>query len=214
MRRFGKKKYVFLDGTSWAFKTNPCDQAHHVRTRVWRKPSEGLTLGCTSKGKKVGYGGKLVHYIVCISYGKGVIACEKYEKMTGAFFASFIREHLRDIFSRSHTPTGNLFLQDGDPSQNSKAAKVELSKLGYTIFNIPPRSPDINPIENLFHLVDRKLHENAMANNITKETYEEFADRVKETMFGFPVAAVDGIIDTMSKRIHMLVENKGQRLKY
>lgn len=210
-----KEKICFyLDGTSWVFKTNPCDQARHAETRVWRKPSEGLSLGCTSKGKKVGYGGKVVHYIVCISYGKGVISCEKYEKMSGAFFASFIQQHFTDIFSRSHTPTGNIFLQDGDPSQNSKAAKVELTNLGYKIFSIPPRSPDLNPIENLFNLVDKKLQENAIAENIVKETYDEFAERVKRTMLAFPVETIDSIIDTMPKRIRMLVEKKGERLKY
>ena len=94
-----------------------------------------------------------------------------------------------------------------------KAAKVELQKLGYEIFDIPPRSPDLNPIENLFHLVDKKLQEDAMAEEITKETYLEFAERVKRTILAFPVNVVDSIIDTMSKRIHMLVEKKGQRLK-
>lgn len=86
----------YLDGTSWTFKTNPCDQAHHVGTRVWRKKNEGLSFGCTTKGKKVGYGDKLAHFIVCISYGKGVIACEQYEKMCGPYFASFIKEHLKN----------------------------------------------------------------------------------------------------------------------
>ena len=134
--------------------------------------------------------------------------------MSGAFFASFIQQHFTDIFSRSHTPTGNIFLQDGDPSQNSKAAKVELTNLGYNIFSIPPRSPDLNPIENLFNLVDKKLQENAIAENIVKETYDEFAERVKRTMLAFPVETIDSIIDTMPKRIRMLVEKKGERLKY
>lgn len=82
------------------------------------------------------------------------------------------------------------------------------------MFRIPPRSPDINPIENLFHLVDRKLQGDAISENITKETYDQFVGRVKGTILEFPVDKVDSIIDTMSKRMAMLVEKKGQRLKY
>ena len=36
--------------------------------------------GCTAKGKKEGSGGKMVKLIVAISYNKGVIDCEQYEK--------------------------------------------------------------------------------------------------------------------------------------
>ena len=40
-----------------------------------------------------------------------------------------------------------LFLQDVDSSQNKK--KV-FEKIGCTVLPMPPRSPDINPIENVF----------------------------------------------------------------
>lgn len=43
----------YLDGTSWVFKTNPCDQAATSHARVWRKENEGLNFGCTSKGKRL-----------------------------------------------------------------------------------------------------------------------------------------------------------------
>ena len=209
-----EKICFYLDGTSWVFKTNPQDQANTSQARVWRLPCEGLNFGCTSKGKKAGYGGKTIHFFVCISYSKGVISCEQYSKLDGQFFAKFIREKFKNIFASSNNPTGNLFLQDGDPSQNSKVAKLELNRLGYQCFSIPPRSPDINPIENLFHLVDVQLKEDAVKNNITKETKEEFTSRVRETLLGFPAAKVDAIITSMPKRMKQLVEKRGQRLKY
>lgn len=204
----------YLDGTTWVFKTNPFDQACNAQSRVWRKPCEGLQHGCTSKGKKVGYGGKSIHFLVSISYSKGVISCEQYNKMNGEFFASFIRTKFKVIFQCSNNPDSNLFLQDGDPSQNSKAATNELAKLGFQCFSIPPRSPDCNPIENLFNLVDMQLRSDAISQQITKETEDEFAKRVRNTITAFPIKEIDKIIDTMPKRMHMLVQNKGQRLKY
>ena len=124
------------------------------------------------KEQKVVYGGKSVHFLVSISYSKGVISCEQYQKMTGNYFATFIKDKFRNILQQSNNPDGNFFLQDGDPSQNSKAAKNELSKLGIVCFSIPPRSPDINPIENLFHLVDVQLKHDAFCQSITKESEE------------------------------------------
>ena len=60
----------YLDGSSFVHKTNPADQARVSQSRVWRKMSEGLKRGCTSKGKKAGNGGKVAHFFVAISYKK------------------------------------------------------------------------------------------------------------------------------------------------
>ena len=61
----------YLDGTGVAYKRNPLDQALAPKGRVWRKRSEGLTPGCTAKGKKTGTGGRVVKLMVAISYDKG-----------------------------------------------------------------------------------------------------------------------------------------------
>ena len=90
-----------------------------------------------------------------------------------------------------------MFVQDGDPSQNSAAARKEMKKLGVEIHSIPQRSPDINPIENVFHLLDRKLRSEAVHQNITNESYQEFSARVKSTIENIPVEQIDKIIRTL-----------------
>ena len=54
------------------------------------------------------------------------------------------------MFNDSINPIGRLFAQDGDPGQNSKAATKEIAKIGVQQISIPPRFPDLNPIENIF----------------------------------------------------------------
>ena len=44
----------YFDGTGFAYKQNPMDQAFAPKAREWRKPNEGLHFGCTAKGKKEG----------------------------------------------------------------------------------------------------------------------------------------------------------------
>ena len=202
----------YLDGSSFIHKTNPADQARAPMAKVWRKKNEGLKRGCTAKGKKAGSGGKAAHFMVCISYGKGVCFTERYEKLTGTFFADFVKRNFRKIFKSSVSARGNKFIQDGDPSQNSKAAKKEMELLNVQLFSIPPRSPDINPIENVFHLLDRKLKSDAISKNITHETFTEFCDRVEKTLKEFPATEIDKIIDTMPKRMKEIVKCRGERL--
>ena len=56
-----------------------------------------------------------------------------------------------------YNPAGNVFVQDGDPSQNSKAAETVLDKLGVVQFSFPPHSLDLNPIENTFNFSQEKI---------------------------------------------------------
>ena len=65
-------------------------------------------------------------------------------------FAEFVAEHFNSVFDNSANPPGKLFLQDGDPRQCSRVARKAMENLVCRMFAIPPRSPDINPIENIF----------------------------------------------------------------
>ena len=58
----------YFDGTSFAHKRNPCDHARSTKAMAWRKRKEGFSLNCTARGKKVGCGGKMAHFVVTIAH--------------------------------------------------------------------------------------------------------------------------------------------------
>ena len=74
---------VYLDGSSFVHKTHAADQTRAPVARIRKKTNEGLKQGLTSKGKKAGGEGRVIHFIVSISYGKGVCFCEQSKKMNG-----------------------------------------------------------------------------------------------------------------------------------
>jgi len=80
------------------------------------------------------------------------------------------------------------------------------------MFSIPPRSPDLNPIENFFNLVTRQLHNDALDMCTTRETFEEFSERVKKTLENFPAPLIDKIITSLSGRLNKVIKRRGQRL--
>ena len=203
----------YLDAKHFIHKTNPMDQAKAPKRLVWREKNEGLIKGCTSKENKAGHGGKVASFFVAISLVKGICYCKHYEKLSGTIFAEFIENNFIEIFKSSCNPAGNVFVQVGDPSQNSKAAKTALEKIGAVQFSIPPRSPDLNPIENVFNLVEKKLGNDAVRHSISKETYARFVERVENTLLSYPVEPIDNIIKCMSKRISQVIKCKG-KLKF
>lgn len=201
----------YLDGIGLVHKTNPMEETRAPKARVWRKKSEGLQI--TSKGKKAGYGGKVANFIVCISYGKGVVYCEPYQKMNGAFFASVINNDFDSIIKACEKDS-RVFVQDGDPSQNSKLAKLAMERCNVVMQAIPARSPDINPIENVFHIVKREMEKDAIGNNIERESFKELVCRAKNVMTSIPHTTIDNIISSMHARMTSIINAKGHRLRY
>ena len=80
-------------------------------------------------------------------------------------FSEFIETTLHRALINCVAETGKeklLFLQDNDRSQNSAKATESLKAIGVEVVKIPPRSPDLNPIENFVHNVKRKLRQDVL----------------------------------------------------
>ena len=112
-----------------------------------------------------------------------------------------MRDYFPSVSQRVQNQKGRLFLLDIEPRQNSKVAHKAMERVACRLFDFLPRSPEINPIENMFHLIRRQLIEDVQKYDITKETYEQFSNLVKNTIQNFPVSAVIKTIESMNKRM-------------
>jgi len=204
----------YLDGVSFVHKYNPLQEAEKPKARIWRRPGEGLQI--TAKGTKNMAGGRRLNLIVAIAYGQGVILQEQYDKMNGIFFAEFVKNNFNLLFGKAGPKQNGqrLFVMDNDPSQTSYKALSEISKIEGVMHKIPPRSPDLNPIENIFHLVKKDLDKEALECEITSENFQQFKDRVMSAFNNIPVNVIDKTIESMPKRINNIVQNQGNRSKY
>ena len=110
--------------------------------------------------------------------------------------------------------TNSFFIQDGDPSQNSRNANNTMYKVGAKNVNMPARSPDMNPIKNVLNYLRTKLHEESLSRNITFENFEEYSARVKKTLPSVPVEYINKTIESMNNRLSMVVKTGGKRIKY
>ena len=179
--------------------------------------SEGLTVGCIARGKKEG--NQQAHFMVTIVYVKGAIICTQYQgRINGSKFANMVRQDFLSAFEQSVNAVTKRFLQDGDPSQNSAMPRTTLNEIDAMILAISPCNPDhlgLNTIENFFHLINMELKKDTISRHIQSESFEQFSGRVRRiTMELFPSEKIGKIIDSMDKRIRLVIKANGSSIKY
>ena len=82
------------------------------------------------------------------------------------------------------------------------------------IIKLCPRSPDLAAIENVFPMVSRMLKRQALQQQLRRETFLQFKNRVISTFNSISVETVNNLIRSMPKQIDMVIRNKGRRIKY
>ena len=93
----------YLDGVAFRHIYHPLDEAKSCRTMAWRHKDEGIEPSCTAKGSHVGSGGNIAHFMVGISYDKGIIYIMQtvlwtyLEKMFQGLFSKTSNRHFRKV---------------------------------------------------------------------------------------------------------------------
>ncbi|KMQ88467.1 tc1-like transposase protein [Lasius niger] len=174
--------------------------------KVWRKPNTELQQ--KNLQPTVKHGGGNVMIWGCMAYnGVGNIAfidnivnAEKYIKV--------LRNNLSKSAIKLDINETYYFQQDNDPKHTARKTKQWL------LYNVPrqlitpPQSPDINPIENLWHLLDLQIRKRKISNknDLKKVLLEEWSKISTET--------TRKLIESMPKRLEAIIEAKGMYTKY
>ncbi len=87
-----------------------------------------------------------------------------------------------------------IFQQDLAPAHTAKGTKSWFSDHGVTVLDWPANSPDLNPIENLWGIVKRKMRE-TRPNNA-----DDLKATVKETWASIPPQQCHKLITSMPRR--------------
>ncbi len=89
-----------------------------------------------------------------------------------------------------------------------KGTKSWFNDHGVTVLDWPANSPDLNPIENLWGIVKRKMRD-TRPNNV-----DELKATVKETWASIPPQQCHKLITSMPRRIEAVIKAKGAPTKY
>lgn len=126
-------------------------------------------------------------------------------------YLNILQTNLPEFIDGTACPVEDVyFQQDGDPKHTSKIVQNWLSTQNFAVLKWPAQSPDLNPIENLWALLKKRLavYERAPTN------MAELWLRIQEEWSNIPEETLHKLVESMPKRIQSVKKNKGLWTKY
>lgn len=106
-------------------------------------------------------------------------------------------------------PANFTFQQDNDPTHKAKIVMENFKEKNVKLFEWPPNSPDLNPIENLWYIIKQKISRQGVGFK-KAELWEKFHKEWK----AMDVKICQNLVDSMPKRIKMCLQAGGNPIKY
>lgn len=176
------------------------------RTMVWRKTNDELNP-LNIRGT-VKFGGGSVMVWGCMSYyGVGPLVFIE-SIMDHKMYLQILRGNMRPYAHRMGIADTFSFYQDNDPKHKAIAVQKWLGSNCPNLVNTPAQSPDLNPIENLWSFLESKIRNHPITNK------EELKKALQEEWAKIPLDYVQGLVESMPRRLEAVKRNKGYPTKY
>ncbi len=173
--------------------------------RVWRKSGETQNPCCLKSSVK--FPQSVMIWASMSSAGVGPL-CFLKSTVNAAIYQDILEHFMLPSADKLYGDADFIFQQDLAPAHTAKGTKSWFNDHGVTVLDWPANSPDLNPIENLWGIVKRKMRD-TRPNNA-----DELKATVKETWASIPPQQCHKLITFMPCRIEAVIKAKGAPTKY
>ncbi len=173
--------------------------------RVWRKSEEAQKPCCLKSSVKFPQSVKI--WAAMSSAGVGPL-CFLKSTVNAAIYQEILEHFMLPSADKLYGDADFIFQQDLAPAHTAKGTKSWFNDHGVTVLDWPANSPDLNPTENLWGIVKRKMRD-TRPNNA-----DELKATVKATWASIPPQQCHKLITSMPRRIEAVIKAKGAPTKY
>jgi len=183
----------------------------HTRTWVTRRPGEEWDPTCIVEKHQRKKGWMFWGCFYGHTKGPGIF----WEKDWGSICAETYCQHTVPIIHgyielMRREGVELVLMQDRAPGHAAADTKKELEERGIRVIFWPPFSPDLNPIERVWHIMKNYLQDNYPENM----TYDRLRVAVKDVWEKVGQDEFEALIQSMQARCQAVIDAKGLFTKY
>ncbi|QRV96417.1 Transposase [Ceratobasidium sp. AG-Ba] len=189
-------------------------------TKINRLGSDGIHWGWKRKGEglsnrlvvpSANFGGGSIMFWGCFSWQGVGIGCRLLQNLTKEGYIDILEnEFLRSLAALGLQEREVIFQQDNASSHKAHICLNWFEHHGVELMEWPSMSPDLNPIENMWAELKRRLGEYETPPGGILELW----DRVKSVWCGFDEEYYQKLIESMPKRMALVIKRKGDSIPY
>jgi transposase len=153
-------------------------------------------------------GGSVMVWAAFLANGKSDIGFLDGTQNSTAYCAT-LRKYLLPFLAANH-PDGHIFQQDNAPIHTSRETKRAILELGLNVMAWPSKSPDLNPIENLWGVLARAVYNEGRQ----FDTKEELKSAIIRGWATVTSDLMNALVQSMPNRCQQVIERKGAYTTY
>lgn len=205
-RRYVNKPLLFWKNVLFSDESKYNIFGSDGRRFVWRK--KGKAFEAKNLQPTVKHGGGNVMVWGCMSAsGVGELAIID-GIMNAERYVDVLRGNLRKSVQKLGIEGNYLFQQDNDPKHTANKTKEWLLYNVRQMLPTPPQSPDLNPIENLWALLELKIRK------YTSSSRKELICHLKKAWAEIDPQETNNLVESMPRRLQAVINAKGFPTKY
>lgn len=193
------KKVLWSDESPYTFR-------YQGKCRVWARKGERLKPQCM-KGT-VKHGGKINVWGCFSAEGVGHLTKVRgilEQKQMKQILIHHLIPSAQALFGRNAW----MFQQDNDPKHTARSVQRWMHHTRHLdVLPWPAQSPDLNPIENLWAIVDQRLKHRQC------NSQQELFDTIKRRWDQIPLQTLENLVKSMPKRCKDVIKSRGYPINY
>ena len=173
------------------------------RLRLWLRSAKKVPLGLVLPSMQCG-GGRFLIWGAIWTGGRSELHVMR-QTVTSDRYIAILDQHVRP-----HIPTGRLFMDDNATPHTSGATRAFKEQIGLRQLPWPAKSPDLNPIENVWSWMKYRLRKQLQQG----DTLQRVETIVLHLWNEIPQQLIDGLISSMMRRVREVIANRGAITHY
>ncbi len=192
------KQVIWSDESPFVFR-------YQRRSRVWKLSTEKFHIsrfkGTVKHEKKIMVWGCFAwHGVGSLYKVQGILEQRQYHKILKQQLAISAKK----LFPRKKY----IFQQDNDPKHTSKLCKNYLRNKKIKTLDWPAQSPDLNPIENLWSILDM------MVKDRKPQTDDQLMEVLTNGWNSIEITKLNNLVESMQRRCEAVIANNGYPCNY